>query len=318
MLTMSRRTEVAAALAASGAAGVSGEHLASELGISRVAVSKHVAALRALGFRIASAPRAGYRLEEEPDLCIPETVAPRLTDPLWVDSEGSAEMPSTNDEAKRLARAGAPEGTLVVAARQSGGRGRFDRSWDSPAGGAYVSAVLRPSVSPAAIAPLSLVVALGAARALRTMGVQAGLKWPNDLELHGRKLAGVLLEMAAEADRVEWLVAGIGVNVADPGREQSAWVREAVPQIRVPQTAAVVLDGIAGAYRQWLETGFAPMRAEYDALLTLAGREVSVRDATGRVIAAGRARGVDDAGALVIETAEGTVPVHAGEATLRP
>lgn len=318
MLTMSRRTKVAAALAAAGATGISGEHLASELGISRVAVSKHVAALRALGFQIASAPRAGYRLEEEPDVCIPETVTPLLADPLWVACEGAAEMPSTNDEAKRLARTGASEGTLVVAARQSGGRGRFDRTWDSPAGGSYVSAVLRPSVSPAAIAPLSLVVALGAVRALRAIGVPAGLKWPNDLELDGRKLAGVLLEMAAEADRVEWLVAGIGVNVVDPGREQSAWVREAVPQVRVPQAAAAVLDGIAGAYRQWLETGFAPMRAEYDSLLTLSGRGVAVRDATGRVLAEGAVRGVDEAGALLVETAEGIVPVHAGEATLRP
>lgn len=316
MQILSRRAQVAAALTAA-PSGVSGETLAGQLGISRVAVSNHVAALRALGYRIESAPRVGYRLAAAPDLCIPEEVAPLLTDRLWVACDGGAELPSTNDEAKRLARAGAPEGTVVVAARQTGGRGRFDRSWDSPTGGAYVSALLRPAVMPAAIAPLSLVVALGAARALRSLGVPAQLKWPNDLETAGRKLGGVLLEMAAEADRVEWLVAGIGVNVSDPKSGRAAWVREHARGSRVAQVAALVLDGVADAYQGWLRDGFGAMRGEYESLLTLCGSSVAVRDAAGGVVAEGVAVGINDQAALLVETADGLVAVNAGEVTLR-
>lgn len=316
MLSLSRRAQVAAALSR-GAAGVSGEVLASQLGISRVAVSNHVAALRSLGYQIDSAPRTGYHLIASPDSCIPEEVGPLLGDPMWVSCEGGAEVGSTNDGAKQLARAGAPEGTLVVAGRQTGGRGRFDRTWVSPAGGAYASVVLRPPVVPSSVAPLSLVVALGAARALRSSGVDARVKWPNDLECEGRKLGGVLLEMAAEADRVEWLVVGIGINVADPGQERAAWVREQLPDSGIAEIAASVLDSVARAYREWLDGGFAPLRAEYESLLTLAGRTVAVRDAAGIVLGEGRVVGVDGGGALRLQAGSGEVAITSGEVTLR-
>ncbi len=317
MATLSRRAEVAAALEAAGGEGVSGETIAASLGISRVAVSKHVAALRALGYEIRSAPRAGYHLLHVPDICIPEEVGPRLRDPLWTACEGGAAVDSTNDEAKRLARAGAPEGTVVVAARQTGGRGRLGRAWESPEGGAYVSCVLRPPLSPAGVAPLSLALAVGAARGLRSFGVPVGLKWPNDLEAGGRKLGGILLEMTAEADRVEWVVAGCGVNVAAPGFAGSAWVRESAPGARVAEVAAALLDGMAGAYRELLAAGFAGLRDEYASAATLTGRAVTVRDATGATVAEGTVVGVADDGALLLERGGRTTHVSAGEVTLR-
>ena len=317
MLTLSTRTAVAAALAEARGRGVSGEAIAAGLGISRVAVSKHVAALRALGYEIASAPRVGYRLERAPDACLPEEVAPLLRDALWVACEGGPELGSTNDEAKRLARAGAPEGTAVVAARQTGGRGRFGRTWESPAGGAYVSCVLRPNLPPSDVAPLSLVVAAGAARGLATLGLDAGIKWPNDLELDGRKLGGILLEMAAEADHVDWVVVGCGINVIGPGHARAASVREVVPEVRVAEVAAAVLEGIAATYREFLAAGFAGIAVECAARATLTGKQVTVRDAAGDVVAEGTVRGIDDGGALLLER-EGLVSaVRAGEVTLR-
>lgn len=317
MLTLSTRAAVASALAEAGDRGVSGETIASALGISRVAVSKHVAALRALGYKIASAPRVGYRLELAPDACLPEAVAPLLAHELWVRCEGGEALGSTNDEAKRLARAGASEGTAVVAARQTGGRGRFGRVWESPPGGAYVSCLLRPPLSPAEVAPLALVVAVGAARGLASLGLEAGIKWPNDLECDGRKLGGILLEMAAEADRVDWVVAGCGVNVVAPGHARGVAVREHVPQARVAEVAAAVLDGIAGAYREYLASGFASAAREYAARATLTGKRVTVRDAAGEQVADGVVTGIDAAGALLLETNGRTRPVHAGEVTLR-
>lgn len=317
MAMLPRRAAVAAALAAAGDAGVSGEALAAELGVSRVAVSKHVAALRDLGYSIHSAPRAGYRLLAAPDVCIPEEVCPQLRDPLWVACEGGLEVVSTNDAAKRLARAGAAEGTLVVAARQTGGRGRFGRVWESPEGGAYVSCVLRPPLGPAAMAPLSLAVAVGAARGLEGLGVPVGVKWPNDLEARGAKLGGILLEMAAEADHVEWVVVGIGVNVGAGAHERGAAVRGFVPSARVADVAAAVLDGVAGAYAEFVRFGFSRLHAEYEALSVLTGRRVSVADAVGSPVAEGTVTGVSDDGALVLDTPAGEVRVNAGEVTLR-
>lgn len=318
MLTLPTKSAVAAALAEAGAGGLSGESLAASLGISRAAVNRHMATLRDLGYQISSAPRAGYRLLAAPDACIPEEVVPRLHHELWRRCEGAAEMPSTNDEAKRLARQGAEEGTLVLAGRQAQGRGRFGREWSSPPGGVYASFVLRPAGPPAHVAPLPLVVALGAARALESIGAPVSLKWPNDLEIDGRKLGGILLEMAAEADRVEWLVVGIGVNVTGPVSELTAWVRQHAPGALVADVAASVLDGAAAACADFAAHGFAPLLAEYESRLRLIGQDVAVRDLGGTVVAQGVARGVGEDGALLLERDGLLQPVHAGEVTLQP
>lgn len=314
---LTRRAEVARALAAAGPAGRSGEALARELRISRVAVGKHVAALGELGFRIAATRGTGYVLEHAPDTCIPETVAPLLADPLWVACEGGPETGSTNDDAKRLARSGAAEGTLVLAGRQTGGRGRFGRVWTSPEGGAYVSAVLRPALPPAALGPLGLALALGVARGLDSLGVPARLKWPNDVLADGRKIAGILVEMAAEADRTEWVVAGCGMNVAAPAFEGAAYVREWAPRAGVAETTAAVLDAVASAYGAFVTDGFAPLAGEYRERGTLWDRDVVVRDGAGAVVAQGTAAGIDDSGALLIAGSTGERTVVAGEVTLR-
>ncbi|MBN2248456.1 MAG: biotin--[acetyl-CoA-carboxylase] ligase [Coriobacteriia bacterium] len=312
-----RRAAVAHALTSAGGDGLSGEALARALGISRVAVAKHIDALRELGYAIEAVPRTGYRLVSAPDICIPEEVCPLLTDPLWVGCEGGLETASTNNDAKRLARAGAPAGTLVVAARQTGGRGRLGRTWESPGGGVYASTVLRPALAPAAMGAVGLAVSLGVARALERFGVPVGLKWPNDVVADGRKLAGVLVEMAAEADTVEWMVAGCGLNVAGVGRDDAACVREWAPSTRVAEVAAATLDGIAGAYRAFQVGGFGSIADDYRQRLVLAGREVVVRDASGAVIGRGVAETVDDRGALVVAHHGTMMTVVAGDVTLR-
>lgn len=316
MPTISRRAAVVAALAQAPGHWVSGETLAAELGITRVAVGKHVSALRALGYRIEAAPHSGYRLHAAPDACIPEEVSWRLAHSLWAECRGGQSVTSTNDAAKQLARAGAAEGTLVVAAHQSAGRGRFGRAWRSPVGGMYASFVLRPPLAPAAVPPLSLAVAVGASRALDALAVPVRLKWPNDLLADGRKLGGVLLEMAAEADRVEWVVVGIGINAHDPGEPGSAWLGEFAPE-PVAHVTARVLDSIAGACEEYVRFGFAQLRAEYESRLATTGEEVEVRDAAGSLIARGRVAGLDDSGALLVDEAGKISAVSAGEVTLR-
>jgi BirA family biotin operon repressor/biotin-[acetyl-CoA-carboxylase] ligase len=308
---------VAAALAQAGAAGVSGEAVAAGLGISRAAVHSHVEALRRLGYEISSSPRVGYRLLSAPDLCIPEEVWPRLADVLWVSCVGGPVTGSTNDEAKRLARAGAAEGTVVAAAAQTQGRGRMGRQWESPRGGAYVSCILRPTLPPSALSALPLAAAAGLARGLGTLGMDVLLKWPNDVESRGRKLAGILVEMAAETDRVEWVVIGCGINVADRPHSGAACVRDVAPAVGSADVAAAVLDGIAGVYREFLARGFEPLREEYEARSSLTGCDVRVREHTGSVVAEGRVAGVDPDGALVLHTPDGQRRIVSGEVTLR-
>lgn len=310
-----RRSAVARALLTSEGATVSGEMLAGKLGVTRVAVAKHIAALRELGFEIESLHRSGYRLCSVPDFVLPETVGPLVTDSMWTRFEGGRVTTSTNDDAKQLARDGAPEGTVFVASRQESGRGRLGRQWSSPEGGAYFSGILRPGISPVAAPPLSLVVAVGAASGLEALGLHVRVKWPNDLMLDDRKLGGVLLEMSAEADAVEWVVFGVGINVlrAQDGHERAACVRDVIAAVHPATVAAAALDGIASAYRRFEEGGFAPLQRRYAARDVLMGRQVAVRDGRGGLIAEGEARGVDAHGRLLV----GDQAVMAGEVTLR-
>ena len=319
---MTTRESVLAGLRMAGAAGVSGEALARELGVSRVAVGKHVASLREAGYDIEAAPGVGYRLLGVPDGPLPAEIAPLLREAAWMRLTGGGETSSTNDDARALARAGAAEGTVVLASRQSSGRGRLGREWVSPEGGAYLSLVLRPKVTPADVAPLALVIGLGIARGLREhLGADAVLKWPNDVQLAGGKLAGVLLEMSAETDRVNWVVVGVGLNVRRspdlPKQRAVACLDDFAPHVLIASAVAAVLDGIAGAYSQWVECGFSAMHAEYEERSSLLGRGVTVHDMAGNVKATGTVMGVDDGGRLLVATLGGIEIVVAGDVTLR-
>jgi BirA family biotin operon repressor/biotin-[acetyl-CoA-carboxylase] ligase len=313
----SRRAEVASALANAGAAGVSGEHLADALGISRVAIGKHVASLRRDGYAITALRGVGYRLDALPARLVPVEVERLVTDPMWLRIDGSVETGSTNDDCKMLARAGAPEGIVVVAARQQAGRGRLGRSWTSPEGGAYVSVLLRPRVLPERAPELAPAVALGIAEGLESLGVPATLKWPNDVLAGDGKLAGVLLEMSAELDCVHWVVAGCGVNVTPPAVPipGAAYVSD-VSEASTATVAAALLDGIARVYREVTAGGFAAVADRYRARHALQGPAV-VRDLTGAVVADGVVEGVDDRARLLVRGPGGVVAVVAGEVTLR-
>lgn len=315
---MSLRSDILAALKSAGPVGASGEAIARASGVSRVAVAKHISALREMGYTIDAHPGEGYVLTAVPDLVIPAEVAPRLGAPFWVRVEGDATVGSTNDDARALAIAGAAEGTVVVASAQTAGRGRLGRQWESPTGGAYLSAVLRPPVAAIELAPLPLVIALGVARGLESLGCRPRLKWPNDVELASGKVAGILLELSAQADRAEWVVAGIGVNVAaDVAQPNAGRIVDEVPDVCASHAAAAVLDGVAAAYLEWLDDGFVALAAEYAARHRLEGEQVTVRDLQGREVAAGAVRGIDSFGRLLVESDGRVVAVPSGDVTLR-
>jgi BirA family biotin operon repressor/biotin-[acetyl-CoA-carboxylase] ligase len=218
---------------------------------------------------------------------------------------------STNDEAARLADAGASEGTVVWAREQSGGRGRRGRNWASPVGNLYSSTVLRPGCVAQRAAELGFVAAL-AVGDLVPAHRSVRLKWPNDVLVDGGKVAGILLESAIGQDgRVEHVVAGIGVNVAFAPQ---------LPEMRYPGaplggTVEAALEGLARALAarlaQWRREGFETVRREWLAKAGPLGVEVDVR--LGEGLVRGRFAGLDQEGALLLETAEGPRKIVSGE-----
>ncbi len=303
-------------------APVSGAALARRLGCSRAAVWKHVAGLRRAGYAIAGQRATGYRLMGVPDRLGPTELAPHLTG-TWRRIEWRAALDSTQGLARELARAGAGEGTTVIAERQTAGRGRLGRQWHSPAGAnLYCSVVLRPAVPLAAVPSLALVAGLAVADAIRDVtGLGAALKWPNDVQLDGRKVAGVLMELDAEPERVHVVIAGIGVNLnleAFPpdlaATATSLRIARGAPVDRAA-FAARLLAALEGRYTRFLAAGFAAMRSEWEACSALTGKEVRVTAPEGEV--AGRVLGVDDDGALRLAGPQGEMRVVAGEVTLR-
>lgn len=199
---------------------ISGEELARELSVTRAAVWKAIEGLRRLGYEVTAHPHAGYRLDGVPDRLYADEIRLGLeTEYMGLSTHAYENCDSTNDIARSLAQQNAPEGTLVVAERQLKGRGRLGRTWSSPAGkNLLFSLVLRPRLTPDAVGRLTLVSAVSMVRTIREQtGVQAAIKWPNDLVYRDKKLGGILTEMSAEADRVHFCVVGIGVNLnSDP------------------------------------------------------------------------------------------------------
>ncbi len=305
---------------------VSGERLSGALGISRAAIWKHVEQLRARGYRIEAEHARGYRLAAIPDRLLPEEIATRLTGSRFgrriVYFEATD---STNVQAMRLAREGAAEGTLVVAERQTQGRGRLGRSWVSPGFvNLYGSWILRPTLAPADAPQLSLVAALAVARALEPLAPGAvAIKWPNDCLLAGRKVAGILTEMDAELDRVRAVVVGIGVNLNAGARAFPAELRATATSVRLTTSrkvdrvafAAALCDALEAVYDRFLHEGFGALIAEWNRYSCLSGREVTV-DCAGQHTT-GLVRGVDARGRLVLVGDGGReIPIVAGDVSI--
>jgi BirA family biotin operon repressor/biotin-[acetyl-CoA-carboxylase] ligase len=305
-----------AVLAALADGPVSGPALAEELSVSRAAVWKHVEALREAGFEVESTGD-GYALG-----AVPEygglAVEYGLEAPFEVEFHEA--LDSTNRRARELAADGA-EDVVVVAATQTGGRGRLDREWSSPPGGVYASIVCRPDLPPAQVPVYTLAAAVAVTRAAREAGVDAGIKWPNDVLVPGeggetRKLCGILTEMEGEADRVSWVVVGPGINVNtadDHLVEGSTSVRREAGEVERRGFLQRVLEEF-DALRNAPERVIPAWREH---ALTL-GQRVRVETPTGDVV--GEAVDVEFPGTLLVETEDdGVVRVSAGDCEhLRP
>jgi len=231
---------------------------------------------------------------------------------------------STNTLAQECARAGADEGTVVIAETQTRGRGRLGRSWLSPPHrNLYLSIVLRPPLPPAAAPRLALVVGLATAETVAEWAPRAAVKWPNDVVVDGRKVAGILTEMDADAEQVRFVIAGIGVNLNIGADEFPAELRDKAVGLGVLTGAPVdraafaarLLAQLETRYDQFLRDGFAAMRPRWAARCCLDGRQVTIDDGHRRYD--GTCAGVADDGTLRVIDAAGTEQrIVAGDVTV--
>ncbi|MBL8023714.1 MAG: biotin--[acetyl-CoA-carboxylase] ligase [Elusimicrobia bacterium] len=293
---------------------LSGTALAERMGVSRAAVHKRIEKLRGEGHRITGTNRVGYRWSGAPT-----RLNPSLLKRGWVKQIFHAVvLGSTQDEAKGRAVAGAPEGTLVLADRQTQGRGRMGRRWVSPNGGLWFSLILRPEVQPDRAPALTLVAALDWVEVLRARGVPAGVKWPNDVWVDGKKIGGILTEMSSEMDRVHWICLGVGMNVnnrlpvgtAVPATSVSAWTGVLSRETLLNEWLA----RFSRSYARFVRSGFSPFRLAYERRSVLAGARVSFDDISGR--REGRVRGMNAEGKLRMAVARGEVLCASGEVNL--
>ncbi|MGB5924479.1 MAG: biotin--[acetyl-CoA-carboxylase] ligase [Dehalococcoidia bacterium] len=280
---------------------LSGETLSQQLGISRVSIWKHIHSLKRDGYVIEASPR-GYQLVSSPDLLLPYEF-PDLEQRIHYFPQ----IGSTMDVARELAKKGAAEGTTVIAEAQTRGRGRLSRDWLSPEGGIYFTLILRPRISPAYAPRINLMAAIAVAATIRKLfGLKAELKWPNDVLIAGRKVCGILAEMDAEMDIVNFVNVGIGINANNPVtcfEKTATSLKEALGReiSRKEFLTALIME----IQRRQPLLMKADLLKEWKKLSATLNKDVSVV-ASGEMIV-GQAIDIDTTGALIVKEKNGSL-----------
>lgn len=305
---------------------VSGQELCRRFGVSRTAVWKVINQLKEEGYEIEAVRNRGYALKGAGDVlseaellsCLKTEWAGGRT--VYFDATDS-----TNVQAKRLAEAHAPHGTLVVSDRQDGGKGRRGRSWASPSGvGIWMSLILRPEIAPSSASMLTLAAALAVREGIREeTGLSSLIKWPNDLVLNGKKICGILTEMSTELMEIQYVITGIGINVNQ--REFPSEIRDTATSLsleagrcfRRSSLIAAILKAFEKDYAAFLKTGdLSLLLEEYNACLVNRGKEVCILDPSGEYRAV--AEGIDESGSLLVTLPDGTRrEIISGEVSVR-
>ncbi len=306
---------------------VSGADLSSRLGVTRAAIWARIEELRSLGYEVEASPHSGYRLLGCPDRLHADDLTSRIGGVRVVgrDIRVFQETNSTSDVLERLAREGVQEGLVVFAESQTRGRGRLGRPWISPPGrGIWFSVLLRPVLRPQAATRLTVAAATALARAIRReIPLRPEIKWPNDIMIHGRKVAGVLTELSGELDSVRHLILGIGINAnlvrvdfpSDLHASATSLRLELGRPIDRASLAATLLQELDAAYECVTDDRFTALADEWSSQCTTLGRDVSVVTGNRRIV--GLAESLDSEGALLVRTEHGRLErIVGGDVTL--
>ena len=319
---------ILSALRSAGEGSVSGGELAQRLGISRAAVWARIEELRSLGYEIEASPHEGYRLLSVPDVLHADDLKSRLGKTRVVGREISVfqSTTSTSDVIEKLASDGVKEGAVVFAESQSKGRGRLGRKWLSPPQkGLWFSVLLRPDLRPLEATRLTIAGATALVRAIRTeTSLCPEIKWPNDILLEGRKVAGILTEMSAELDQVKHVILGMGLDVNLNSSDFPPELRKQATSLKIETgqslnratLAAAILRELDHDYHRVCSSQFEAVADEWEEVCSTLGRNVSIR--VGERVIHGRAESLDDDGALRLRTQHGHLErVIGGDVTVK-
>ncbi|HUT72327.1 MAG TPA: biotin--[acetyl-CoA-carboxylase] ligase [Desulfatiglandales bacterium] len=294
---------------------VSCESLGDKLGVSRSTIVRHISRLKEDGYAIESAPNKGYALRETFDLLVPRRIRQGLETKAFGKKEivYCTEIDSTNLKAKDLAANGAPEGAIVISEKQTEGRGRKAREWFSPPrDGIYLSLILRPNIAPRHAPRITLLTAVSVAETLRSLiGLELAIKWPNDILVNGKKLAGILTEMSSEKGAIDYVVVGLGLNVNTPIFPDD--IKDTATSLLIETGKRFSRAELVRDYLKWheryyeifLSMGFEPIRKRWKELAEIIGQQVTVaaidREYQGEV------QDIDEDGALILQDKAGQV-----------
>lgn len=305
---------------------ISGQELCQKFGVSRTAVWKHIKALKEEGYVIDSVSNKGYKLVRCPDVLTAEDIKSSLST-TWLGRTVKVmkTVDSTNLEAKRLAEAGASHGTLVTAEEQTSGKGRRGRSWISvPGQGVWMSFVLRPDIELENSSMLTLVAALAVEKGIKdAAGIDGRIKWPNDVLVNGKKVCGILTELSAQMDELNYIVVGIGINaniaqfpeeVRDKATSLLAETGETVDRTRL---LCQVLKHFEHDYELFRRTeDFSELMEEYNGFLAHFGQEIKVVRGKDEYLC--RSEGINRRGELrVVDSLGRTQEIFSGEVSIR-
>jgi BirA family transcriptional regulator, biotin operon repressor / biotin---[acetyl-CoA-carboxylase] ligase len=307
--------------------GVSGAELAEQLRISRAAIWSRIEELRQVGFDISASPHVGYRIVSEPDALLADDLIARLgkTKIVGRDIQVFEQTTSTNDVIEKLARDGVKEGAVVFAELQTRGRGRLGRKWISPARkGLWFSILLRPDLRPQETTQLTVASATALSRAIESeTNLQPEIKWPNDILIRGKKVAGILTELNAELDKVRYVILGIGIDANQNANEFTAELKKTATSLKIEtgetvsraELAATILRELDEDYSRICAGKFSAIADEWESNCVTIGKNVAVQ--TGGRKIRGRAESLDDDGALLLRTEHGHLErITGGDVTL--
>jgi len=307
--------------------GVSGAELAEQLKISRAAIWSRIEELRRAGFDISASPHLGYRIVGEPDALLADDLLARLgkTKVIGRDIHVFEQTTSTNDVIEKLARDGVKEGVVVFAESQTRGRGRLGRKWISPARkGLWFSILLRPDLHPQETTQLTVASATALRRAIQSeTGLKPEIKWPNDILIGGKKVAGILTELSAELDKVRYVILGIGVDVNQDANEFPSELCKTATSLKIEtgetisraELAAAILRELDFDYARICAGKFTAVADEWEENCSTIGRDVTVQIGDRKI--RGHAESLDDDGALLLRTEHGHLErITGGDVTL--
>lgn len=307
---------------------VSGQQLCDHFGVSRTAVWKVIRQLQEEGYQIEAVKNRGYLLKKDalPDVMTAPEILSRLHSKWMAKNCIFLEtVDSTNNYLKRAAEDGAANGTLAVAEEQTGGKGRRGRSWETPKGtNIAMTILLRPEIRPEHASRLTLLMAMAVVRGIcRETGLEAGIKWPNDVVVDGHKVCGILTEMNTEVDYINYVVIGTGINVNQT--EFPEEIREIAGSLKLAAGHPVARAGLIAAIMEELEDLYeiflktedlSALKEEYNKNCVTCGHEIRVLEPGHEYT--GTTDGINDSGELVVKKTDGEVVcVYAGEVSVR-